>query len=144
MILIWSKTNWKVVSFFYLNILVLVKLSQYTELFNWKWFSLAFYLLILSTKWQNWLLASTFALYLPICMKFMKLCQKGIKILLALQKDVCTCANNLIYGVRLLVNVRDFQCLAALFWKKNLREWASCRMDTLEKVVWILTFPLRQ
>ena len=122
MILIWSKTNWKVVRFFYLNILVLVKLSQYTELFNWKWFSLAFYLLLLSTKWQNWLLASTFALYLPICMKFMKLCRKGIKILLALQKDVCTCANNLIYGVRLLVNVGDFQCVAALFWKKKTYE----------------------
>ena len=88
---------------------------------------------------ENWLLASAFALYIPICMKFMKLCRTDIKILLAFQQDVRTYAGNLIYGVRLQVNVGDklakkiFQCVAALFWKKlkktsfvsdgHFREW---------------------
>ena len=125
MIFTWSKTNWNGDTIFYLNLLTLVKLSQSTELFNWKWFNLAFYLLILPTKWQNWLLASALALYLPICIKFMKTCRTDIKILLALQQYVRTYAGNLIYGVRLLVNVRDklakniFQCVGALFWKKT-------------------------
>ena len=54
-------------------------------------------------------------------MKFMKPCRTYIKILLALQQDVRTCAGNLIYGVILHVNVGDrqakknFQCVAALF-----------------------------
>ena len=125
MIFIWSKTNWNSDTIFYSNLLTLVKLSQSTELFNWKWFNLAFYLLILPTKWQNWLLASAFALHLPICMKFMNTCRTDIKIVLALQQDVRTYAGNLIYGVRLQVNVRDrlakkiFQCVGALFWKKT-------------------------
>ena len=124
MIFIWSKTNWNGDTIFYSYLLTLVKLSQSTELFNWKWFSLAFYLLILPTKWQNWLLASVLALYLPICMKFMNTCRTDIKIVLALQQDVRTYAGNLIYDVRLQVNVRDrlakkvFQCVGALFWKK--------------------------
>ena len=65
-------------------------LSQSTKPFNWKWFNLVFYLLTLTTKWQIWLLALIFVLYLPICMKFMKPCWKDIKILLALQQDVLT------------------------------------------------------
>ena len=52
------------------------------------------------TKWQNWLLASAFALYLPICMKFMKF--------IALQQEVRTYPNNLIYGVRLQEKVGDW------------------------------------
>ena len=73
------------------------------------------------TKWQNRLLASAFALYLPICMKFMKPCRTDIKILLALQEDVHTNADNLIHGVKLQANVADrlakknFQCVDALF-----------------------------
>ena len=45
--------------------------------------------------------------YLPICMKFIKPCRRDIKILLALQQDMRTYAGNLIYGVRLQVNVGD-------------------------------------
>ena len=57
---------------------------------------------------------------------------------------------NLIYGVRLRVNVGERQakkilkCIATLFWKKKkkkkkkkkpLRKRVSCRMNSLEKVV---------
>ena len=63
-------------------------------------FSLVFYLLLSKTKWQHWILSSAFALYV-----FMKPCQMAIKILLALQQDVRKYAGNLIYGVRLQVNV---------------------------------------
>ena len=115
-----------------------------TKLFNWKWFNLVFCFLILPTKWQNWLLASEFPLYLPVCMKFMKPRRMDIKILLVMQKDVRTYAGILIYDVRLQVNVRDrlakkiFQCVAALFSKKQNK--TKKRTDTLEKVVWILIF----
>ena len=54
---------------FYLHFLTLVKLSQSTKFFNWKWFDLVFYLIMLPTKWQNWLQAPAFAFYLPICIK---------------------------------------------------------------------------
>ena len=37
----------------------------------------------------------------------MKSCRTDIKILLALQQDVPTCSGNLIYGVRLQLNVGD-------------------------------------
>ena len=40
-------------------------------------------------------------------MTFMKPCRSEIKILFALQQDVLAYAGNLIYGVRLLVNVED-------------------------------------
>ena len=79
----------------------------------------------ITNKMKNWLLASAFALYLPICMKFMKKCQLDIKILLALSQDVRIYADNLIYGVRLHVNVGDglakkiFQSVDALFCKKT-------------------------
>ena len=52
-------------------------------------------------------------------MKFIKPCRTGIKILLALQQDIRTFVDILIYGVRLQVNVGDrlakkiFQCIAA-------------------------------
>ena len=54
-------------------------------------------------------------------MKFMKPCQTDIKILLAHQQYVRTYAGNLIFGVKLQVNVGDrlaeriFHCNAALF-----------------------------
>ena len=146
MIFIWSEANWNYDTFFYLNLLTLVKLSQLIEIFDWKWLSLVFYLLILPTKWQNWLLASAFAFYLPICMKFMQTCWMDIKILLAHQQDVCTYASNLISDVTLQVNVEGrlakniFQYVGALFWKRNLSIWVSCWMDTLEKVIWIFIF----
>ena len=40
-------------------------------------------------------------------MKFMKPCRPDFKILLALQQDVRACTDNLIYDVRLPVNVED-------------------------------------
>ena len=58
---------------------------------------------------------------LPVCIKFMKPCRKVIKILFALQQGLRTYAGNLIYGIRLEVNMRDrlakriFQCVAASF-----------------------------
>ena len=99
------------------------KLSQSTKLFNWKWLNLASYLLILPTKWQNWLLESAFALYLPICVKFMKPRQKDIKIFLALQQGVRTYE---VIDIRHTITVewgdglatKIFQCVVALFWKK--------------------------
>ena len=57
-------------------------------------------------------------------MKFIKPCRRDIKILLALQQNIHTYAGNLIYGVRIQVNVGDrmakkiLQCVAATFWKK--------------------------
>ena len=66
-------------------------------------------------------------MYLSICLKFKKPCLTDIKILLALEQDVRTCAGNLTYGVRLQVNVGDrlaknvFRCVVALF-KKNLKK----------------------
>ena len=44
----------------------------------------------ITSKMENWPLASAFALYIPICMKFRKLCRTDIKILLAFQQDVRT------------------------------------------------------
>ena len=47
------------------------------------------------------------------------------KIILALQQDECTYGGNLIYSIRLHMNVEDrlakklFQCVAALFRKKT-------------------------
>ena len=52
---------------------------------------------------------SLYSLYLLICMTFMKPCRSEIKILFALQQDVLAYAGNLIYGVRLLVNVEARQ-----------------------------------
>ena len=72
-IFIWSETKWNgnmffLFIFFYMYIyLTLVKWSQSTKPFDWKWFSLVFYSLISSTKWQNWLVTSVFASYLPVC-----------------------------------------------------------------------------
>ena len=57
-------------------------------------------------------------------MKFMKPCRPDFKILLALQQDVRAYTDNLIYDVRLPVNLEDrlakkiFQWVAALFRKK--------------------------
>ena len=48
MIFIWSETNWNGVMVF-LNFFNLVELSQSMKLFNWEWFNLVFYLLILLT-----------------------------------------------------------------------------------------------
>ena len=80
MIFIWSETNWNGDTIFNLIFLNFAKLSQSTKLFNWKWFNLVFDLLILPTKWQNWLLlALLFTLYLPICTKVMKPCRTDIK-----------------------------------------------------------------
>ena len=70
----------------------------------------------------------------------MKPCRMDIKILLALKKDVRTyAAGNLIYGVifdilHVIVEYRltkkTFHCVVAVLWKKILRKWVSCRMDT--------------
>ena len=70
----------------------------------------------------------------------MKPCRMDIKILLALKKDVRTyAAGNLIYGVifdilhvivEYRLTKRTFHCVVAVLWKKILRKWVSCRMDT--------------
>ena len=84
-------------------------------------------------KWQKWLLAWTYALYLPICTRFIKLYQTGIKILFTLQQDVCMQA--LIYGARLQLNVggrlpkKSFSALLQCLVKKLISFWK----DTLEK-----------
>ena len=79
--------------------------------------NLVLHLLILPTKWQNWLLALAFALFLPLCMKFMKPCRMDIKILLALQQDVRIYVSNLIYGVRLPV-MWEIDCLTKILPKQ--------------------------
>ena len=78
---------------------------------------LAFYLLILPTKLQNWFQASAFSWFLLTCLKFMKLCRTNIKKLLMLQQDVTTYTGKLMYGVRLQVNVGNRltkKCFSAL------------------------------
>ena len=58
------------------------------------------------------------ALYVLICMKFMKSCRADINIFFTHQQDVRIYTGTLIYGVRLQVNVGDrlakkiFQCVA--------------------------------
>ena len=101
---------------------------------------LAFYLLILPTKWQNWFLALAFSLFLLTCLKFMKPRRTNIKKLLMLQQDVPTYSGKLIYGVRLQVNVGNRlakKCFSALLRcseNEKLRKWVLRWMDTLEKV----------
>ena len=142
--------------------LVLVTLITLTWIIAYIWFSITYVRLRPKLTWnfycfvnkyvcdvihcQNWLLATAFALYLSIFMKFMKPRRTDIKILFASQQNLRTYTGSLIYGVRLQVNVGDrlakkiSQCVAALFWKKNLKKWVSSRMDTVETVAWILIF----
>ena len=58
-------------------------------------------------KWWKWHPESAFVLHLPICIKFMKLCRTDIKTLYALKQDARAYAGNLIYGVRLQMDVGD-------------------------------------
>ena len=62
-------------------------------------------------KLQSWLPALIFVVYLPIWrkfMRFMRLCQTHIKILYAFEQGWCVYAGNLVYGVRLQVNMREW------------------------------------
>ena len=45
--------------------------------------------------------------YLPFGLKFMKPCRTDIKLLYAFQQDIREYAGNLIYGVRLQMDVRN-------------------------------------
>ena len=124
--------------------LVLVTLITLTWIIAYIWFSITYVRLRPKLTWnfycfvnkyvcdvihcQNWLLATAFALYLSIFMKFMKPRRTDIKILFASQQNLRTYTGSLIYGVRLQVNVGDrlakkiSQCVAALFWKKKLKK----------------------
>ena len=104
---------------FFPNILTSIKLCQSAKLYNRKWFSLVFYLLIYciinlkDRNVKNDTPVSASILQLSLWMKLMELRWTDIYTLYA---------DNLIHGVRLQMDKRDRLtdtfCVATLFWKK--------------------------